>query len=154
MDIKEPAVVFSDRGWKQFLDFMLKMNNGSQTDPEESRLVSDYFARHGSPEKTPNVRKLDDDESKELESLERFLKIHRRGLTASELGELMEDEGFGWSTSPQACGNRLKKFMKHSGRIKKIGHGLYGYESILELEETDDESTPSESTVGSSGSTY
>lgn len=120
MDIKEPAVIFSEAGWKAFLQFMGKSTTASEEDMIQA-LVADHTTRH----KKPKVTTTQSEHESEFMAVRLILHQAQQPVDLEFIALGLMDHNIDWGSRPSTWGLKMKKIANRSEDIMRLKNGKY-----------------------------
>lgn len=117
--MEKPAVVFSEQGWKLFLEFL----NGMKQNEESSASEVDSFVRDYYNRQSPTDIELDLKMNEIANFVEKLLSESEGPMHNREIGKALRAEGYSYTN--KGIPPVMRGVMQRKPQIKKLDKGLY-----------------------------
>jgi hypothetical protein len=128
--VEKPAVIFSDTGFKMFLEFVKGMQDQQPKDNPVDALVKEYFAREDKPDLVGKVEEVQADTKYDMDAVanvvyELLRDNYSHEFTSDDIRTELETHGFVYSL--RSIAPVMKGVMNRHPEIERAGTGIWTF---------------------------
>lgn len=125
--MEKPAVIFSEAGFKMFLDFIKAVPQADSSDNPVDKLVKEFYAREDTPQTFEEIEEAHSGRGMRnnglFDAIVGLLSQAEEPMTAERLRTALAMNGF--DMDAKTFNNRMNYSMKYDSRIQRVARGTY-----------------------------